>query len=172
MDKEQIWLKTASGNILPHCIAYAYATQYVQNRKVADLCCGTGYGTKLLNEVGHAVGYDTDKEAIAYAKRDGRTTFYLQDVETADLSEYDVITCMQGLEHLDDPKALINKYKDKIWIFSLPFDQNDSNPYHHHRITTEVIHDWFGDCKVNYYDDCGNWTDKDGYYTNFFGVKL
>jgi len=144
----------------------------VKNKKVADLCCGTGYGTRLLSEAAEFVtGYDYSKDAILLNKYRNlpNTDFKHQDVEKLGKIDAEVITCMQGLEHLDNPKRLIQQNLDKTWIFALPNDQNDSNEYHHHRITEDVIIDWWGDSVlIKRFNDEGQWTNED--FTNYWGI--
>lgn len=171
---EQLWLNSPDSrtNILPHVLAYAHALPNVWGKRVADLCCGTGYGTKLLAEVAKVDGFDISEDTIKFAiQGDKFPFFFVEDVEQGDYSSYEAITCMQGLEHLDNPKGLIAKYLDKLWVVALPNDQNDSNPYHHHRITTELIRDWFDDVDIHYFDDSGRWEPQPfNNFTNFFAV--
>lgn len=175
IDDERIFLPISPTNHIPHGVAYVHALPIVRNKKVVDLCCGTGYGTRLLSEAATEVlGYDYSKEAIAYnnTRKLDNVTYKLADVEKLSKIDAEVITCMQGLEHLDDPKALIQQNLDKTWVFALPNDENDSNEHHHHRITYEMIQDWFnGRALVDYFDDDGNFSrQKPEHYTNYFGI--
>ena len=173
IDDERIHLPTSESNHVAHVMAYMHAIPLVKGRLVVDLCCGTGYGTRLLSEAAHTViGYDYSKDAIDYSKKRvlPNTDFIHQDVEKLDEIKADVITCMQGLEHLDDPKALIQKNLDKDWIFALPNDQDDTNHYHHHKITPDVIRDWWGDnVLIKYFNGEGQWVKPDQHYTNYWG---
>jgi len=172
---EQIWTHETEANILPHTLAYAHALPHLQNMRVLDICCGTGYGTKLISEVANKViGIDYSTHAIAYADAEhpSNVKFLCANVETTTIDdEIDVVTCMQGLEHLDDPKAVIEKYKDKLWLFALPRDKNESNSYHHHVITETTIQEWFPKAKMWFFDDMGHWgEDPFGDFTNYFGM--
>lgn len=173
IDDERIHLPTSESNHVAHAVAYAWALPIVKGRSVVDLCCGTGYGTRLLSEAAHTVvGYDYSKDAIKYCnqRKLPNTQFELADVEKIKDIQADVITCMQGLEHLDNPKELIRRNLDKEWIFALPNDQNDSNEWHHHRITPDVIRDWWGDnALIKYFDGDGQWVEPSEHYTNFWG---
>ena len=175
IDDERIHLPTADTNHIPHGLAYVRALPIVRGRKTADLCCGTGYGTRLLSEAAiEVVGYDYSKDAIGYCltRPLDNVNYVLADVEALGAIDAEVITCMQGLEHLKNPKELIKQNLDKVWVFALPNDQTDSNIHHHHRITDELIQDWFnGRAMVDYFDDEGNYyREKPDYFTNFFGV--
>lgn len=174
IDDERIYLPTSVSNHIPHGMAYVHALPLVRGRTVADLCCGTGYGTRLLSESAISViGFDYSKDAIDYnnGRKLPNTEFILADVETLDIPDVEVITCMQGLEHLDDPKALIQKNLDKMWVFALPNDQDDTNEHHHHKIDVSTIQDWFGDnVSIRLFDDSGQWIDFGQAFTNYFGV--
>lgn len=173
IDDERIHLPTSESNHIDHIMAYMYAIPLVKGKVVADLCCGTGYGTRLLSEAAERVsGFDYSLDALDYceSRKLPNTKYFLANVE--DIDKFDtpeVITCMQGLEHLDDPKALIQKHLDKEWIFALPYDRDDTNPHHHHKITPETIKDWFGESvTIRYFID-GQWVGPNDYYTNFWG---
>lgn len=173
IDDERIYLPTSESNHIPHIFAYMNAVPLVKDRMVVDLCCGTGYGTRLLSEAANYVtGYDYSKDAIKYNQERllPNTEFIHKDVEKLGKINADVITCMQGLEHLDNPKELIQQNLDKEWIFALPNDQDDSNEHHHHKITPALIQDWFGDkVIIRVFDDNGQWLGFDSHYTNYWG---
>lgn len=172
IDDERIHLPTSESNHVDHIMAYMYAIPLVKGKMVADLCCGTGYGTRLLSEAADTViGYDYSKDAIDYcnSRKLPNTRYHQADVERLNHISTDVITCMQGLEHLDDPKDVIRKNLDKEWIFALPYDRDDTNLHHHHKITPDTIRDWFGESvTIRYFID-GQWVGPNDYYTNFWG---
>lgn len=175
IDEERIFLPDSPANHIPHGVAYVHALPIVRNQNVVDLCCGTGYGTRLMAEAANRVtGYDYSETAINYANRfdQPKLRFFTADVEQLDKIEASVITCMQGLEHLNDPKGLIQKNLDKTWVFALPNDTDLNNEHHHHKITMAVIQDWFkGNAMVDYFDDYGNFSKTEPeWFTNFFGV--
>lgn len=175
IDDERIFLPTSPANHLAHALAYAHALPFVRGRKVADLCCGTGYGTRLLSEAANWVtGYDYSEDAIKYnnERKLYNTEFIQTDVEKLTELDVDIITCMQGLEHLDKPKELIARFRDTMWLFALPNDMDDTNEHHHHKITERMIRDWFGaNIRLYRFDDAGNWNlPESEYFSNWFGV--
>lgn len=175
IDDERIYLPTSASNHIPHGVAYVRALPLVAGRTVADLCCGTGYGTRLLSEAAQFVtGYDYSSEAITYNQTRllPNTKFMLADVEKLTTLDVQIITCMQGLEHLDSPKDVINRFLDKTWIVALPNDTGEHNPHHHHKITKNLIHDWFGnDILLRYFDDRGTfYSSKPEVFSNYFIV--
>jgi SAM-dependent methyltransferase len=94
-----------------HVHRYQLAAQLCDGLRVADVCCGTGYGTRILAEAGaNAVGIDSSEEAIAEARAgvggSGETRFEVADAHEyldRDLSgEVDAVVIFEGLEHLPD----------------------------------------------------------------------
>lgn len=173
IDDERIFLPTSPSNHIPHGLAYVQALPMVRQLRVADLCCGTGYGTRLLSEAARFVtGYDYSKTAIAYnrTRKLPNVKYRYSDVEKIKKLDVDVITCMQGLEHLDNPKALIQRFKDRQWAVALPNDGDDSNEHHHHKIDEKMIQDWFNNrAMIDYFDDMGRYERQrfEG-FTNYF----
>jgi SAM-dependent methyltransferase len=75
------------------------------------VCCGTGYGTRILAEGGaRAIGIDSAEDAIAEARAgaggSGEATFEVADAHEyleRDLAEeVDAVVMFEGLEHLPD----------------------------------------------------------------------
>jgi 2-polyprenyl-3-methyl-5-hydroxy-6-metoxy-1,4-benzoquinol methylase len=96
-------------NFLNHCKFYKFAAQFVNNKRVADIGCGTGYGCEILKQKGAASvrGSDISKKAIKYAssKYGDIADFIIQNV--TDLKEYsdnsfDVSVCSEVLEHVKE----------------------------------------------------------------------
>lgn len=174
IDDERIFLRTSPSNIVPHAFPYAYALPLVQGMSVIDLCCGTGYGTRLLSEAaGDVLGVDYSKDAIDYCNTRPlpNVRYELADIEDYNIEGFGAVTCMQGLEHLDNPKKLIQANLDKLWVFALPNDQGDSNPHHHHKITPELIKDWFGETVIiKPFDDTINWRSTGEHFSNYLGI--
>lgn len=118
---------------------------------VADLACGTGYGSAILAQaIGTVVGADRDKQAIAEAKRkygsDG-VTFRCRDFDDKPFglphSPFDAVTCFETIEHVCHPQALLDEIRgvlrgDGILLLSVPnsryerIDEHGNNldPFH------------------------------------------
>jgi SAM-dependent methyltransferase len=107
----------------------------VENKRIADLGCGSGRLAALLTAGGNRVtGYDNDKEQLEQAwnradNYDGRLDFKFWDIETENPIPqegiYDLAILSQTLHHLTNPARslkIINKMlapKGKILIFDL-----------------------------------------------------
>lgn len=115
-----------------HRFRYHIARGFISpGDKVLDLCCGTGYGTALMAEsrASFVTGFDIEESNITSAieeyYRNG-VQFVCTDLETHSLPEADVAVCFEGLEHLKDPNAFIQKLKKKVRkyiCFSVPTGQ-------------------------------------------------
>ncbi len=99
-----------------HIHRYEFAASLCHDARVLDLCCGAGYGGELLVSTAtsvHGVDYDVGTIDLAATTlgRNPQLTFECSDATTylrRELaSQFDVIVCFEGLEHLPDaPDAL------------------------------------------------------------------
>lgn len=163
--------------IVPHVVSYAHALPHVTGKNVVDLCCGTGYGTKLLAEAADSVtGIDYQQSAIEYAKRDkiSNCIFIVQDLdqEIPDFSQYHVVTCFEGLEHLKDPKGLVDHIigQKKVFIFSVPNEKVLNNPHHHHIIDQGTLQEWLPKVELRAISDSGQFVNFDQTFGRYFGI--
>lgn len=134
-----------------HLNRYLTAKQYVAGKRVLDIACGEGYGSKLMKDWGAAsvVGVDVSDEALAVANRyfsgDG-ITFLNHTAEELpfDSDSFDVVVSFETIEHLDHPEKFLQEIArvvkfDGVVLVSCPNDpyysKNDpafSNPFHKH----------------------------------------
>ena len=102
---------------LIHTAAYAQAARLVENYRVLDLGCNTGYGTDLLfRSTKKVVGVDVSGKAIESAKKqygylgiefqkiDGKTLPFDDEV-------FDVVVCFQVIEHIVNYRTFIDEIK-------------------------------------------------------------
>src|SRR5215217_6435418 len=87
---------------------YTFVTRTVNDRslKVLDFGCGSGYGTKVLKE--HFTNLTSfDVYPDGYLPKDIQVD---QDINKIKQSRYDIITCFEVIEHLDeaDQSKLMN----------------------------------------------------------------
>lgn len=139
-----------------HKERYAYAGRFVEGQCVLDLACGVGYGSVILKNAGAAsvVGVDISASAIEEAKelyaREG-VHFFCEDyrdirntekaapeLAQAFEQQFDVVVCLETIEHLPDPTNFIQTMmgglrSDGLLIGSVPVTPSvDANPYHLH----------------------------------------
>lgn len=102
---------------LIHSFAYTQASLLAKDKKVLDLGCNTGYGSKILyKEAQKVVGVDVSKEAIAIAKKEYANLdidFHLIDGKKLpfDDDEFDLIISCQVIEHIVDYNIYLNELK-------------------------------------------------------------
>jgi len=99
-----------------HLARYKFATEFVRDKKVLDIACGSGYGSKLLKESGAKAvdGVDISKVIIDFAKTnyciDG-INFTVANAETFSPDKrYDVITSFETIECIDDFGAALKNF--------------------------------------------------------------
>lgn len=137
-----------------HIERYEFAARHVQGRRVIDVACGSGYGTELLLAHGaaHVLGVDFDADSIAYARAryaHERVEFLRADAMTLEASGYDAAVCLETLEHVAAPAALLARLarlvgRGGIVVASVPVSPSiDVNPYHVHDIAERDLREMF-----------------------------
>lgn len=102
-------LKTDINNFLNHCKFYKFAAQFVKDKCVADVGCGSGYGCKILKISGATVvcGSDISRQSIRFAKSrySDFAEFTLQgitDMKKYQDDSFDVSISNEVLEHIKE----------------------------------------------------------------------
>ena len=101
-----------------HLDRYRFAAQRVKGKRVLDCACGTGYGTRMLSELGGSAsvtGIDIDKDAIMYAlkKHHVQSTSYLcasGDVLPLSDASMDIVVSFETIEHVPDDISLVEEF--------------------------------------------------------------
>lgn len=79
-----------------HLARYRFARDFVRGKRVADIACGSGYGTKMPREVAASVdGYDIKNFGFNYVIDLEREVWK---------PDYDVIVSFETLGHLANPE--------------------------------------------------------------------
>lgn len=135
-----------------HMNRYLAAKQYVQGKRVLDVACGEGYGTRLLKSWGAAevIGVDISAEAIekASALFSAEGVQFLRHAAEQlpfENDSFDVIVSFETIEHVDSPERFLEEIRRVVKfsgtvLLSCPNDylyeeklENYSNPFHKHR---------------------------------------
>ena len=91
---------------------YVFAGQYVSDKDVLDVACGTGVGTSFLKGAGarDVKGIDIDPDAIAFAKAAYEDCEFAQGDATAlclSDSSVDVVVSFETIEHVTDQHGFL-----------------------------------------------------------------
>ncbi len=128
-----------------HRFAYEYAVQYVAEKTVLDVGCGTGYGCELFSRTAAFVcGIDKDWSAAAYSREqygNDNTAFCCMDASgLAVKRQFDITVSFQIMEHVNDCGIYINELKritkrgGLILISTpnviIPPNETEKNPFH------------------------------------------
>jgi 2-polyprenyl-3-methyl-5-hydroxy-6-metoxy-1,4-benzoquinol methylase len=144
---------------LTHVHRYEVAAELCAGMRVLDLCCGSGYGTRLLSGRAAAVtGVDSHEPSIERARAelgDGdRIAFERGDahewLERPLAEDFDAIVLLEGVEHLADPQKAIEQLRRHAeagltLVVSLPNSKpfREENPHHVSEFDFESAHDVF-----------------------------
>lgn len=127
-----------------HINRYKFAVPFINNKMVADVACGSGYGSHLLasNKAKKVIGIDRDKKTIQYAKKRypiHNVTYKVgeaNDLPFASAST-DVIVSFETIEHIKTPHKFLNEVKrvlkkPGLLIISTPNKKYSigDNPFH------------------------------------------
>lgn len=108
-----------------HSLRYLPLRRLVKDKNVLDIACGEGIGTNLLSLWGakNVTGVDISNSAITGAKdratasRKKNLRFVCEDayefLEKQD-KKYNVIACVETIEHLPDPERFLKLCKDRL----------------------------------------------------------
>ncbi len=121
-----------------HIERYHFASTLCFNKKVLDIACGAGYGSRIISDSGakQVIGADISDDNIKYAKSKyskENITFVKHDVTLEFGDEFDVVVSFETIEHVDDHiaamKALYSATKSGgLLIISSP-NRSITNPY-------------------------------------------
>lgn len=107
----------------PHRLAYIKSHCKLENQRVIDVGCGGGILTEALVKAGaNTTGIDMGEMALNVAKLHGleaELTIDYQQMTAEAMAEqfsgqYDVVTCMEMLEHVPDPLSVIQACADLV----------------------------------------------------------
>ena len=98
-----------------------YSNKTLKNQKILDVGCGGGIFCEPLARLGADVtGIDTNKKAIQSAKSHAKSQKLKINYLNTNLAginnkeKFDIITCMEVLEHVDDVSTVLQNIKKKL----------------------------------------------------------
>ncbi|MEV6875568.1 glycosyltransferase [Amycolatopsis sp. NPDC051128] len=139
--------------IYEHYHRYAFAARFVAGKRVLDLASGEGYGSALMaRSATEVVGLELDPTTVEHARKRyplGNARFEvgsITDPSALDGETFDVITCFEAIEHVDEQDRLMELVRNRlapsgIFLCSTPdvevytHDHGNENPYHVHELT-------------------------------------
>lgn len=156
--------KTESEKIyLQHTARYEFASKFVAGKKVLDIACGVGYGSKILQQADatHVHGCDISDEAIGYARQhytSDTITFEVMDATKVTFPDnvFDCVVSFETIEHIKNYEDMIMEFyrilKDNgLLIISTPNREIDSkddskpnNPFHIMEFNRQELLDLLG----------------------------
>lgn len=170
---------------IQHLSRYVFALDYVVNKEVLDIACGTGYGMSILSSVAKCItGMDVSEDAICWAKNNNKfycpVDFVVKDIDSATiLGRFDSIISFETIEHLKNPKKFLlsvaaSLEKDGVFIFSVPLE-DPPNRFHKQRFNWQsieklVVHTLGG--SVRWYSQLGQNISEGQKSTAKFGLGI
>lgn len=116
--------------INPLRMAFIRSHATLGGKNVLDVGCGGGILTEALaREAGHTTGIDLAAASLStarlHAESEGLAVSYrlmpVEDLAAAEPAGFEVVTCMEMLEHVPDPAAIVQACADLLkpggWLF-------------------------------------------------------
>ncbi|WP_020668971.1 glycosyltransferase [Amycolatopsis nigrescens] len=148
--------------IYEHYHRYALALRFTEGKRVLDLASGEGYGCGLLaSNAAEVTGLEIDPTTVEHAR--GRyplnnVSFEIGSITDPDAlagREFDVITCFEAVEHVEDQDSLMRLVRNRlapggVFLSSTPdvavytHDHGNENPFHVHELTDREFRDLLG----------------------------
>ncbi|TVS01188.1 MAG: methyltransferase domain-containing protein, partial [Phycisphaerales bacterium] len=134
-----------------HLARYAWAASLMPAPRVLDCGCGLGYGSAMLADAGagEVLGIDIAADAVEEAARlyprpgvthrcvDAMTLEEAMTLNGASVGRFDVIVCLEVIEHVAEPQKLLDVLKSLlspggVLAVSCPDDEaiGVDNPFH------------------------------------------
>jgi len=129
-----------------HISRYNFVKNFLRGKKILDIACGVGYGSKILHDAGsyEIYGCDISRESIKYAKNNfgnKNTNFLLMDAAGIGFKDksFDCIISLETIEHIQNYQTVFKEFyrllkKDGILIISTPNKNRfnrPKNPFHY-----------------------------------------
>jgi len=153
-----------------HRWRYQKAVPYVSAKTVLDVGCGVGYGSVIMSRTAkHITAIDDSAEAIEYARQRWfakNIDYCCVDFLSMNSFDVDVIVAYEFIEHVEDTKAVFEKFKSfnpSLIIVSVPHRRCPigENKFHFRHYGMDELIDSFFDigfkpleAKLVYFNNC------------------
>jgi len=147
--------ETAPGIVAIHLKRYDFARSLTRGKRVLDVACGVGYGSRYLAEVATSItGVDIDRWSVAYAKKRYTDLPNVSFIEGDALRlpfeghTFDVICSFETIEHVPNADLFLKEVKrlltpTGIFIVSTPAARHTtSTPKNPHHVQEWTPHDF------------------------------
>jgi len=132
-----------------HAARYLFAAQWVAGKRVLDVGCGVGYGSRLLAERGarSVRALDLSAEAIEHANAfyaHPNVTYKVASATDFDFDlRFDIVTCFELIEHVEEQRSVIKRIRqalkdDGVLIMSTPRALEAKRTHFHSREFSEA----------------------------------
>jgi 2-polyprenyl-3-methyl-5-hydroxy-6-metoxy-1,4-benzoquinol methylase len=148
LNKQERWLPGFTDSItdFDHQQRYDWATQFVKNKSVLDIACGTGKGSYIMANEGarYVIGCDIEEDAVRYSSikyKHENLQFQVQDAtKYRSQKPFDVIISFETIEHINNTQEYLetmnqNLDSNGLYIVSTPIatipeNFNPKNSFH------------------------------------------
>ena len=129
-----------------HRSRYHYAARYVRGKTVLDIACGSGFGSKIMEDAGagYVVGADLSSPAVVETRGVIDGGVCISDGTCLGLADnaFDVIVSFETLEHVEKDEAFVAELRRILApggililstpnaIYTAPIDGKPQNPFH------------------------------------------
>ncbi|MDI6778016.1 MAG: methyltransferase domain-containing protein [Patescibacteria group bacterium] len=158
---------------LEHMSRYLFASQFVKDKVVLDIACGSGYGTDLLLQAGakKVIGVDISEESIYYCRENYKNKnleFVVGSVANIPLKDksVDTVVSFETIEHVNEEDQLkflketrrVLKPKGLFLVSTPnPLVYPKENPFHLKELSLDefkdVLADYFSAAEFFFQDD-------------------
>jgi 2-polyprenyl-3-methyl-5-hydroxy-6-metoxy-1,4-benzoquinol methylase len=134
---------------IDHMVRYAFTSNFIKDKKVLDITCGSGYGSQFMALQGaeKVVGVDIDANSIEHARKyyQHPNISYIEsdahNVSELEDASFDIVISFETIEHLQFPRDFLLELRrllkpDGQLIISCPNDYRSSpwiSQYHIHK---------------------------------------
>jgi len=124
---------------------YQFAAKNLKGRKILEIGCSSGYGTRFLPKDIDYTGLDYDCDIVKYATEqfgDSNHKFIHCDIHKFEFTEhYDTIIAFEVIEHLNDGKEIAQMLRDHcdVLLITTPYNEQILGYYDKQELNGEIV---------------------------------